>query len=76
LQGLDGLLARGGGEYFADNRMTVADLRTFIQIRSLCAGNLDHIPTDIVQRVAPSLVEHMERVKSQPPVAAYYAARS
>ena len=76
LRGLGGLLTRGGGEYFADNRMTVADLRTFVQIRSLCAGKLDHIPTDIVHREAPNLVEHMERIKSEPRVAAYYADRS
>ncbi len=33
LQGLDQLLARGGGDYFADNRLTVADLKVFVQIR-------------------------------------------
>lgn len=75
LKGLDELLVRGGGEYFADKALTMADLKTFVQIRSLCAGNLDHVPTDIVQRLAPGLVEHKERIESDPRVIAYYAAR-
>ena len=76
LRGLDELLTRGGGEYFADNQLTVADLKVFVQIRSLCAGNLDYVPTDIVQRVAPGLVEHQKRISADPRVAAYYATRS
>lgn len=75
LRGLDELLARGGGEYFADNRLTVADLKTFVQTRSLLSGNLDHVPTDIVQRLAPGLVEHQQRIKADPRVVAYYARR-
>jgi glutathione S-transferase len=76
LKGLDELLVRGGGEYFTDKAMTMADLKTFVQIRSLCAGNLDHVPTDIVQQLAPGLVEHKERIESDPRVIAYYAARA
>jgi len=76
LRGLDELLARGGGEYFADNDLTVADLKAFVQTRSLRSGNLDHIPADIVQRLAPGLVEHQERIEGDPRVAAYYATRS
>jgi glutathione S-transferase len=76
LKGLDALLTRGGGEYFADNDLTVADLRAFVQIRSLCAGNLDHIPTDLVQQVAPGLAEHYERIAIDPRVIAYYAHRA
>ncbi len=75
LQGLDELLARGGGEYFADNELTVADLKAFVQTRSLRSGNLDYVPTDLVQRLAPGLVEHQERIEGDPRVAAYYASR-
>jgi len=76
LRGLGELLARGGGEYFADNRLTVADLKAFVQTRWLCSGTLDHVPTDLVQRVAPTLVDHEERIASEPRVVAYYASRS
>lgn len=76
LRGLDELLARGGGEYFADNALTVADLKAFVQTRSLRSGNFDHIPTDLVQRLAPGLVEHQERIEGDPRVSAYYASRS
>jgi glutathione S-transferase len=76
LRGLDALLARGGGQYFADNRLTVADLKAFVEIRWLRSGSLDYVPTDLVQRVAPGLVEHQERIESDPRVVAYYATRS
>ena len=76
VSGLGELLERGGGEYFADNRLTVADLTAFVLTRWLCAGQLDHVPTDLVQRLAPSLVDHEKRVASDPRVVAYYAART
>lgn len=76
LRGFDQLLTRGGGEYFADNRLTMADLKMFVQTHSLCAGTLDHIPADIVEKLAPGLVGHMERVQNDPVVAAYYASRA
>jgi len=76
LRGLNDLLARGGGEYFADNRLTVADLKAFVQTRSLRSGNLDYVPTDLVQRLAPRLVEHQQRIEGDPRVVAYYATRS
>jgi len=76
LKGLEEILERGGGEYFADNRLTVADLKVYVQIRSLRAGTLDHVPTDLVDKLAPGLVRHQERVDSDPIVTAYYASRA
>ena len=64
-----------GGTWFCDQRLTVADLKIFGLIRWLRAGALDHIPKDLVDRSAPSLVKHGERVMSEPKIAAYYAAR-
>ena len=66
------LLAQGG-EYFADNRLTVADLKVFVDVRGLNSGRLDHIPTDLVERVAPALNAHANRIASLPAVQAYYA---
>ena len=66
------LLAQGG-EYFADKRLTVADLKVFVDVRGLNSGRWDHIPTDLVERVAPALNVHMQRVAQLPAVAAYYA---
>ncbi len=76
LRGLDELLARGGGEYFAGNDLTVADLKVFVQTRWLRSGSLDYIPKDLVPRLAPGLVDHQERIESDSRVAAYYATRS
>jgi glutathione S-transferase len=75
VKGLGELLARGGN-YFADNRLTVADLKVFVLVRWLRSGSLDHIPADLVERLAPVLVAHQERVESDPVVTAYYASRS
>lgn len=62
-----------GGEYFADGRLTVADLKVFVDVRGLNSGRLDHVPTDLVAKVAPALNAHMQRVAANPAVAAYYA---
>lgn len=66
------LLAHGG-EYFADNRLTVADLKVFVDVRGLNSGRLDHVPTDLVEKVAPALNAHMQRIAKLPAVAQYYA---
>jgi len=75
VEGLGKLLARGG-DYFANNSLTIADLKAFGQTGWLCSGQLDHIPTDLVQRLAPNLVEHQKRVAADPRVVAYYSSRS
>lgn len=75
LQQVEARLKAGGGEWFAENRLTVADLKCYYWVRWLKSGALDHIPADVVDRHAPLLAQHFERVKSQPKIAAYYAAR-
>lgn len=76
LRGLDELLARGGGKYFADNRLTVADLKAVAVTRWLGSGGLDHVPTDIVERLAPGLVAHEKLIAAEPRVVAYYESRA
>jgi glutathione S-transferase len=66
------LLAHGG-EFFADNRLTMADLKVFVDVRGLNSGRLDHVPTDLVERVAPALNAHAQRIANLPGVLAYYA---
>ena len=75
LQQFEARLKAGGGEWFVENRLTVADLKCFLFVRWLKSGALDHIPADLVDRQAPLLVKHLERVQSHPRIAAYYAAR-
>lgn len=76
LRGLEKLLIRGGGKFFANNQLTIADLRAFVDSRSLSSGTLDYVPTNIVQRIAPGLFEHQTRIAAEPRVTAYYASRS
>ena len=75
LQQLDARLKAGGGEWFVENRLTVADLKCYYWVRGLKSGVLDHIPADIVDRNAPLLAKHFDRVQNHPKIAAYYAAR-
>ncbi len=71
LKGLQQLLDRGG-DYFADKQLTIADLKMFVQTRPIRSGSLDHVPADIVERLAPGLLEHEQRVSSDSRVMAYY----
>lgn len=71
---LQAQLQAHGGVYFADDRLTVADLKVFVLVRGLCSGRLDHIPTDVVERLAPDLVRHTARIAAVPAIAQYYAA--
>ncbi|PKO54125.1 MAG: glutathione S-transferase [Betaproteobacteria bacterium HGW-Betaproteobacteria-21] len=64
-----------GGEFFADQRLTVADLKAFVMLRWLGSGKLDHIPVDLVQTVAPKLVAYIERIGGVPAIAEYYKMR-
>jgi glutathione S-transferase len=72
IKGIGKLLKRGG-QYFADNRLTMADLKTFVWTRSLRTGHMDHIPTDLVERLAPELVDHQQRIEALDGVRSYYA---
>lgn len=70
---LQSQLMAHGGEYFADNRLTVADLKVFVDVRGLNSGRIDHVPTDLVEKVAPALNAHMQRIANMPAVLQYYA---
>lgn len=74
-KGLSKLLERGGGEYFADNKLTIADLKLHMMTKNIIAGHLDHVPAGLIGELAPNLVAHNDRVSSHPVVTAYYASR-
>jgi len=75
VKGLGEMLERGG-DYFADNRFTIADMKVAFVLQWFNSGQLDHIPTDLVEKLAPALNAHIERTMNEPVVKAYYAARS
>jgi len=64
-----------GGEFLADNRLTIADLKAFVILRWLSSGKLDHIPVDLIETVSPKLKDYMNRVAGLPAIAQYYANR-
>jgi glutathione S-transferase len=72
VKGFDELLQRGGGQFFADHRLTICDLKMLAQLQSFRSGNLDHIPTDFIDRLAPTLIDYQARIENEPKVIAYY----
>jgi glutathione S-transferase len=70
------MLEQRGGVYFAGNRFSVADLKVFLWVQNLKSGTLDYIDTDIVDRVAPKLTQHFERISAEPVVVGYYENRA
>ncbi len=61
-----------GSDYFADNRLTVADLKVFIWVRSLAQGVLDHVPVDLVPKHAPALQAHHDRIWAMDKIRSQY----
>ena len=76
LRWLENQLEAHGGAFFADNRLTIADLKALVVLRWVSSGMLDHIPTDLVATVAPKLRTYMERIGNTPVIAQYYERRS
>jgi glutathione S-transferase len=75
LQWLQKQLESHGGEFLADNRLTIADLKAFVILRWLSSGKLDHIPGDLIETAAPQLRDYMNRIAEHPTIAQYYASR-
>lgn len=73
LRWLQAQLVAHGGEYFADQRLSVADLKVFVFVRGVVSGRLDHVPTTIVAQLAPAVLAQMQRIAELPAVVAYYA---
>ena len=65
-----------GGEYFAANELTIADLVITGFLKVISTGMFEHVPTDIVEQTAPLLNQHMERVYKDPRIVSYYQKRS
>jgi glutathione S-transferase len=72
IKGLSEVLKRGGGRYFAAHQLTIADLKMYGQLKLLISGNLDHIPADFVQGLAPELVVYFKQIEQEAIVVAYY----
>ena len=73
LQWLQKQLESHGGEYFADNRLTIADLKALVCLRGLKSGKLEHIPSNLIDAVAPKLDAYLQRIGNVPAIAQYYS---
>lgn len=68
-------LKAAGGQYFADGRLTVGDIKVFVWLRALKSGKLDHVPVDLIDKVAPDLIGFLKRIGAESGVVAYYEKR-
>lgn len=75
LRWLEHQLESHGGEYVADDRLTIADLKALVVLRWLGSGMLDHIPRDLIDTVAPKLRAYMQRIGNIPSISEYYEKR-
>ena len=72
LKGFEQILAKRGPDYFVGNQFSVADLCVFVWVNGLKSGMLDHVPTTIVDELAPGLAAHHQRIKNRDEVVGYY----
>src|SRR5574343_921280 len=68
LRWLEQQLESHGGEFLADHRLTIADLKAFVILRWLSSGKLDRIPSDLVEAVAPKLKDYVSRIAKLPAI--------
>ena len=73
LKRIEQYLKDRGGIYFADDRLTVADLKVYVWIAGLRSGVLDYIPSDIVAKTTPLLNDYFERIHLHPKITEYYS---
>lgn len=71
---LNQILESRGGEYFAAGRLTVADLKVFVWLKSLLGGVMDYVPTDLPKCYAPALLAQYERISAMPEIQEYYGS--
>lgn len=76
LRWLEQQLASHGGEFLADHRLTIADLKAFVILRWLGSGKLDHIPVDLIETASPKLQDYVSRIAKLPAIVEYYASRA
>lgn len=74
LKFLEDKLVQQGGEWLANSKLTIADLKISALIGWLNSGALDHIPDDLIAHVAPKLNQLQNKVTSDAGVVAYYAS--
>jgi glutathione S-transferase len=76
LKGLESRLQTSGNSFMVNDRLSVADLKTFDLVNWLSSGMLDHIAKDYVATTTPALAKLSENVKNHQGIQAYYAARA
>jgi glutathione S-transferase len=75
LKWLEARLQKTEGPYFNGEQISIADFKIFVWTRGLCAGHLDHIPTTLVEQVAPTAMKHLKHMSQLGKIKNYYKNR-
>lgn len=65
-------LTEQGGNWFADNQLTIAELKILALVNWLNSGWLDHLPTDLVEKFAPQVQQLQIKVTNLDTIKNYY----
>jgi glutathione S-transferase len=72
LKWLEARLQKNQGNFYNGEQISIADFKIFVWVRGLCSGHLDHIPTTLVEEVAPSAMKHMKHMSELEKIKTYY----
>lgn len=67
----DRLVAQGEG-FFAGTELSIADLKTWVWLKTLMSGMFDHIPEQWLAEHYPLLAEYTTVIAQHPCIASYY----
>ena len=68
------MISANGGGFLTGDYLTIADLDMYIAVKYYSKGIADHVPADTLDAY-PEVKEWLEKVETEPRVAAYYAKK-
>ena len=66
-------LEASSSSFVIGDTLSIADIKIMGTVQMVLSGMMDHVPTDLVEKTAPTLLAHLKTVSSEPRVAAYLA---
>ncbi len=75
LKWLENRMQKRGGTFYNGEKISMADFKIFVWTKGLCAGHLDHIPTNLVKNDAPMVFKHLNHMSNLEQIKDYYPSR-
>lgn len=65
-------IEKHGNNFLCGDKITIADLQWYVQLRYFTKGVADHVPADILSAY-PTVVAYISRVDEVPAIKAYHS---